>query len=155
VERSGSSQQARTCDLLQWNAGAEAEQKARTAGRHPCRRAAATSTPVCVYGRTARRVITHPCCCRAAGPGSVHRARTTAMGRPRARQAVFSLGHAWPDRPGPGVSAALQLRLRVMLSNPTASVVSTGPEGQRLWRAQISRRFSRDPACDLGAFAGS
>jgi len=56
VERSGSSQQARTCDLLQWNAGA--------LGTH---RQAPPVSPCCsdthrsVYGRTARRLITHPC----------------------------------------------------------------------------------------------
>ena len=64
-------------------------QKARTARRHPYRRAAATRTPS-VYGRTARRVITHPCRCRAAGPGSVQRARTRGVDG-----AEFSLGHGW------------------------------------------------------------
>lgn len=87
-----------------------------------------------MYGRTARRVITRPCRCRAApGPGA--RASLSAMA------AV---------RPGPGVSAALQLlRLRafvcVIQSNSrTGRTTAVAGAGQSSFQ-QRSGRTCWDP----------
>jgi hypothetical protein len=95
---------------------------------------------------------------RAARTDARRRWRGPARGRPQARPAEFSLGHGW--RPSGtwrlccASTPASRVCVRHVIRSNSVGLLPDRTDGRRLWRAQISRHFSRDSGMRSGRTCG-